>query len=114
MRTLRNLLATWENWSAREVNRRALANATTERQREAMRDVLDQGDDVDPLDVLRDTAELVSLLSGWRWQVMRAARDADASWAQIGAAVGASAEQAETEYAEAVERQARHGLRPER
>ena len=77
-----------------------------------MRDVLDQGDEVEPLDVLRDTTELLSLLTGWRWQVVQAAREAGATWKEIGAAVGASAEQAEAEHAAAVRRQTHTGHNP--
>lgn len=53
-------------------------------------------------DGFRDTTELLSVLTGWRWQVVQAAREAGASWKEIGAAIGASAEQAEAEHAAAV------------
>ncbi len=107
MRTLRDLLRTWEDWSAREVSRRALAKATTERHREVLRGALDQRDEVSPLDVLCDTAELMSLLTSWRWQVVHAARAAGASWDQIGNSIGASAESAESEYVTALAAQVR-------
>ena len=80
MRTLRDLLSTWETWSERSVNHRALADARSEAQRDVMRRTLATGADVDPLDVLQDVTELVSLLSGWRWQVVRDAREAGARW----------------------------------
>ena len=109
MRTLRDLLTTWENWSAREVNRRALANARTEREREAMRDALGRSDEVAPLEVLRDMTELVTLLAGWRWQAVQSAREQGATWTEIGAATGVKAEQAEIDHADAIARQASYG-----
>jgi hypothetical protein len=102
MRTPRDLLTTWETWSERAVNRRALANARTDEQRDVMRRALADSADMDPLDVLRDMTELVSLLSGWRWQVMGEAKDHGASWEEIGATIDQSAEQALPEYADAV------------
>jgi len=53
--------------------------------------------------------ELVTLLTGWRSQAVRAAREQGASWEHIGEATGVSAEQAEADYAEAIARQRRYG-----
>lgn len=64
----------------------------------------DQGHDVDPLDELRDSVELVTLLSGWRWRAMKAAREQGASWSEIVAPRGCP-EQAESVHSEAIERQ---------
>jgi len=64
---------------------------------------------VDPLDVLRDAAELVRLLSGWQWQAVHAARTGEASWEQIAAATGVTVEQARADYAVALDRQERIG-----
>ncbi len=54
----------------------------------------------------RNTTELVPLLLWWHWQLMQAARNAGASWQQIGAAAGLDARRAETECTEATQRQA--------
>jgi hypothetical protein len=100
MRTLRDLLTTWESWSARDTLRRA---------REAGSGELDLS--VTPLDALRDATELIGLLSGWRWQAVYAARiEHGASWAEIGQATRTTATQAEADYREAVERQERYGI----
>jgi hypothetical protein len=80
MRTLRELLTTWETWSARDVVRRATEHAGQPGELDL---ALAEGPTVMPLDALLDTTELITLLSGWRWQA---------------------------DYAEAVERQERHGF----
>lgn len=46
------------------------------------------------LDALSANATLVARLNGERWLVMRAARDAGASWDQIGTALGTSRQSA--------------------
>ena len=46
------------------------------------------------LDALSANAALVARLNSERWLVMRAARDAGASWDQIGAALGTSRQSA--------------------
>lgn len=111
MRTLRDLLSTWENWSARETLRQALANSKTAAHRALLGQQLDRAPQVDALDALRDTTELVNLLSAWRWQAVHAARvDDGATWEQIGQATGVTAEQARADYAVALERIERAGV----
>ena len=44
--------------------------------------------EVSPLEALEANARLVGLLTGARWWVMQAAREAGASWTEIGAALG--------------------------
>lgn len=105
MRTLRDLLTTWENWSARDSLARGLERAGTEEAREALRRGLDEAPEVSPLDALRDAAELVALLSGWQWQTMHAARLAGSSWEEIGTALGLTGENARTRFVEALARQ---------
>jgi hypothetical protein len=60
---------------------------------------------------LRDSTELVSLLAGWRWQVVHAALVAGASWEQIALATGTTTDHAHANHVAAIERQERHGLR---
>lgn len=64
MRALRELLDTWENWSARETLTRALSRVRTDDARDNLTRALAEAPEVDPLDALRDTAELVALLTG--------------------------------------------------
>ena len=54
--------------------------------------VLDRLPSVVALEVLAANAQLVELLVGRRWYVMQAAREVGASWGDIGAALGLSAE----------------------
>ena len=111
MRTLRQLLTTWENWSARDTLHRATETASTEAQVTELNLALVETPTTAPLDALRDVTELIGLLSGWRWQAVYAARvEQGASWAEIGQATGVTAEQARTDYRVAVERQERHGV----
>ena len=110
MRTLRQLLTTWENWSARDTLTRAIETAHTEQQVTELNLSLVEGPSTAPLDALRDATELIGLLSGWRWQAVYAARvEQGTSWAEIGHATEVTAEQAEADYLEAVERQERYG-----
>ncbi|WP_285594539.1 hypothetical protein [Actinomycetospora sp. NBRC 106378] len=95
MTVLRDLLATWENWSANDVMSRALAHAPTEAPTPS------------PLDALRDSTELVALLTGWQWQAIYAARRDGASWAEITAVLKVSTEQTRNDYVEVLNRQER-------
>jgi hypothetical protein len=107
MSNLRDLLATWESWSARDTVTRALARATTDGQRETLRQAVNDVPVAKPLDALRDATELVALLSGWQWQAIHAARVDGASWDEIGHATGTSGEQARTNYVAALDRHER-------
>lgn len=77
---LRELLTTWENWSARTSVTRALDHVTTDESRQRLNAALATAPEVDALDALRDTSELVALLCGWQWQAVHAARVSGASW----------------------------------
>lgn len=90
MRTLRDLLATWETWSAQNTIRLALMRAKTEEQRDILGGMLKVGSEVDPLDALSDMTELVTLLSEWRFQVVENARAQGATWSQISIAMDMS------------------------
>lgn len=95
MTMLRNLLTTWETWSAYDVMSRALGHAPTE------------APIATALDALRDSAELVDLLTGWQWQAMHAARRDGASWPEIAAVLKLDVEQARRDYAAVLDRQER-------
>ena len=111
MRSLRDLLTTWENWSARDTLHRAIETASAEEQVTELNLALVETPTATPLNALRDATELITLLSGWRWQAVYAARvEQGAPWAEIGEATGVTAEQAQADYREAVERQERHGF----
>jgi len=71
------------------------------------RRALDDGPVVTALDGLAAATQLVEMVTGQRWSLMLAARESGATWDQIGAAVGASGEQARSRYREAITRQER-------
>lgn len=56
------------------------------------------------LDALRESTELVELLTGWRSQAIYAARCEGAAWEQIGAAAHLTAQAARSGYVEALDR----------
>lgn len=83
MRSLRELLATWEAWTQRVTIDKALAVAKTDHHREVMRRALADRPEIDLLEV---------------------------SWEQVGTATGVTRDQARTDYVAAIEHQGRHGL----
>lgn len=92
MTNLAALLETWQQWSAHDVLARAVGSAS-------------KSGSVCALDALRDSCELVELLSGWKWQAVHAARRDGASWEQIAATMHTAAEQARSEYGAVLDRQ---------
>ena len=60
---------------------------------------------VDVLDSMRAGTELVALLTSWRWQHIRQAREEGRSWAEIGDALGMSKQGAFDLYKTSIERQ---------
>lgn len=87
------LLDTWQQWNAHDVMTRALGHSP------------EQEAAVSALDALRDSHELVELLIGWQWQAVYAARYDGATWKQIAAATGSTAEQARADYVAVLDRQ---------
>lgn len=92
MTNLAALLDTWQQWNAHTVMTRAT------------RDEAGQPA-VSALDALRDSRELVELLTGWQWQAVHAARRDGASWEQIAATTGTTSEEARADYAAVLDRQ---------
>lgn len=66
MRSLRTLLTTWENWSARDTLHRVIETASTEERVTELNLALVESPTTAPLDALRDVTELITLLAGWR------------------------------------------------
>ena len=91
MTNLAALLDTWQQWSAHDVTTRALGHVAAEPA-------------VSALDALRDSHELVALLTGWQWQAMYAARRGGASWDQVAATMCTTTEQARAGYAAVIDR----------
>ena len=64
--------------------------------------------DVSALDALEANRQLIELLTGRRWYVMEAAREAGASWSQIGAVLGMSKQGAQDWYRRKIANQERY------
>ena len=105
MTMLRDLLSTWETWSARETLTRALGNIADADGRDRITKGLAEMPWVSALDALRDNTELVELLTGWQWQAMYAARREGASWEQIGIAMGTTPDVVRAGYVAVLDRQ---------
>lgn len=82
-----DLLAVWQAFGSRMTWQDVIRKGG---RRDIAEGALAELPDVSALDALEANRQLIELLIGRRWYVMRAAREAGASWAQIGAALGMS------------------------
>jgi hypothetical protein len=101
MTMLRDLLTTWENWSARDTLTRALADAVDDTRTAHLAET----PTISAIDALRDNVELVELLTGWRWQAMYAARRDGATWEQIASVSQSTVDIVRAAFHEVIERQ---------
>ncbi len=69
------------------------------------RGALEQLPEAGPLEALAVNARLVDLLTGRRWYVMRDAREAGATWSEIGQALGMTKQGAADWYRRAIVKQ---------
>lgn len=108
----RELLQMWDHHHARQTWEGILRKDQTsvEGAKIAQRALADIPD-VTALDALKANAELVQLLTGRRWYVMRDARQAGATWDEIGEALGMSSQEAREWYREAIERQEKYAAK---
>lgn len=108
----RDLLAVWDREAERRTWLEVLAKAPTAPDPEATRAVAERElatvADSTPLLALAANAELVRLLTGRRWYVIRDAREAGDTWEEIGKALGISAGDAKDYYRTAIERQIKY------
>jgi hypothetical protein len=104
----RALLQIWDHASDRhtweKVRRNGQEAGDVERVRVA-EGALAEIPEVTALDALKANARLVQLMIGRRWYVMRDAREAGASWDEIGAAVDMSGDDARDYYRQEIELQ---------
>ncbi len=99
-------LRTWEAWSSADSWTRVVAHAhQQDRDLSGLGDLEELTSGPDPLAALRANREVVEIMTGWRWQAMRAAREQGRGWHEIGEALGLDAEEARRNYMAAVERQ---------
>jgi HPt (histidine-containing phosphotransfer) domain-containing protein len=76
--------------------------------REAAAHFLAEISEVAALEALRANAKAVELLTGQRWYVMKSAREAGATWAQIGEALGITKQAAHDFYSRKIEEQEKY------
>ncbi|MDD7967793.1 hypothetical protein [Actinomycetospora lemnae] len=99
---LEGLLATWQAWNRRDVLARAAgraANAGDTERAAALHALLDGQEAPSRTAALAAQHELASLLKGWRWQTVAAARAEGATWDDVAAATGTTAEAARADHA---------------
>ncbi|GAB3570395.1 hypothetical protein GCM10027405_34930 [Arthrobacter alkaliphilus] len=101
------LLTVWEDFNRGETWREASAIGGDEA-REAAAHFLAGVREVAALQALRANAKAVELLTARRWYVMKSAREAGATWAQIGEALGITKQAAYDFYRRKIEEQEKH------
>lgn len=101
-------LQVWETFSERQTWQAVIERTEDPAACEMFRRDLEDWAPVTPLQALTASRLLVERLSGRRWYVMRDAREAGASWAEIGDALGVSRQAAQQWYRQAIELQEGH------
>ena len=109
--SLHALLDVWDQATGRDswrsIERRAIEQGNADGAAVARRALADhQG--VSALDGLRANERMVSLLTGWRYQAMRQAREEGHSWSEIGGALKMSKQAAWESYQLSIENQERY------
>jgi hypothetical protein len=92
---------TWDAWSMANTMRLALAQAREQGDDETLASFAQHPEWTQgpgPLDALRANHTQVELLTGWRWQAVRDAREQGHAWAEVGEALGTTPEQARQDY----------------
>lgn len=100
------LLDRWDAWGERDTWRKVLA--TRPDARDLAERKLAELESATALDALAANAKLVSLMTGWRWIAIKAAREDGATWEQIGEALGTTKQGAQVAYRRAIELQEKY------
>jgi hypothetical protein len=98
------LLKVWEDFNNGETWREASATGS-DAARAAAAQFLAEVREVAALEALRANARAVELLTSKRWYVIRSAREAGATWVQIGDALGITKQAAHDFYRRKLEEQ---------
>lgn len=80
----------------------------SDRARAAAAQFLTEVREVAALEALRENVKAVELLTARRWYVMKSAREAGATWAQIGEALGITKQAAHDFYRRKIEEQGKY------
>ncbi|MFR9802761.1 hypothetical protein ACL02T_10715 [Pseudonocardia sp. RS010] len=103
------LLALWDAYGARQTWAEAVAEGANPA---IIEQALAEVADVSPLDALEANRRVVDLLVARRWSVMREAREAGASWTEIGRALDMTKQGAQDWYRRKVAEQERYVPKP--
>jgi hypothetical protein len=103
-----DLIRIWEDFNSGETWREVAAKNRGNGHAETAARALAQLPEVTALDALRANTRAVDLLTGRRWYVMKSAREAGATWAQIGEALGMTKQAAHDFYRRKIEEQQKY------
>ncbi len=104
--SLRELFRIYETQIEQRFDRAAIARYTAEgRDIPVWATESAAAEQVSTLDALQAGDRIAKLLNGWRWQLMRQAREEGRSWSEIGAALDMTKQGAFEYYRNAVDRQ---------
>lgn len=110
--SLNKLLETYQAWSLRDtfdrIAERADADGDVDRAAE-LREIGRSETPVSAVDALAAQHEVSSLLSGWEWLTIRAAREDGASWREIATSTRSDPEQARAGFLARIEQAERYG-----
>ncbi|GAB5078417.1 hypothetical protein [Arthrobacter sp. AD-310] len=101
---MHELLKVWEDFNSGETWREVSATGS-DQAREAAALFLSGVREVAALEALRANAKAVELLTAGRWYVIKSAREAGATWTQIGEALGITKQAAHGFYRRKIEEQ---------
>jgi hypothetical protein len=102
------LLRVWEDFNRGETWREVSATGSSGQARAAAARFLAEVREVAALEALRANAKAVELLTGRRWYVIKSAREAGATWTQIGEALGITKQAAHDFYRRRIEEQEKY------
>jgi hypothetical protein len=104
--SLSKLLDIYQNQGWQRLTRQTIAKLTAEgKDASHLIATNDAEDQISTLDALRAGDRIAKLLNGWRWNLMRQAREEGRSWSEIGAALDMTKQGAFDYYRNAVDRQ---------
>lgn len=102
---VRDLIGVWDDFNSAETWREVAAKTAGTEHAVTSARALAQLPEVTALDALRANVRAVDLLTARRWYVMKSAREAGATWSQIGEALGITKQAAHDFYRRKIEEQ---------
>ena len=102
---VRDLIGVWDDFNSAETWREVAAKTAGTEHAVTSARALAQLPETTALDALRANVRAVDLLTARRWYVMKSAREAGATWSQIGEALGITKQAAHDFYRRKIEEQ---------